>query len=206
MSLSSLQFCHIDGVTDSSEDEEEQASEHELTHRLCQVVNESVPVDEDEETQKERLKIESFVSKTCNCSLGVGKNPCSCQFSAEAITEQRQYCLSLERSQLDLVVLTHFQALGKDVSLPGKETRRTKYIEFCFKGKHVCRETFLFLYTLSLKRYRNLLEHFCKNGLVLRDHGNYRKAPHNRMAFDDVHAIVEFLKNLATTHALPLPG
>jgi len=50
------------------------------------------------------------------------------------------------------------------------------------------------------------LEHFCKNGLVRRDHGNYQKAPHNRMAFDDVHAIEEFLKNLATAHALPLPG
>jgi len=103
-------------------------------------------------------------------------------------------------------VLTHFKALGKDVSLPSKEMRRTKYIEFCFKGKQVCRETFLFLYTLSLKCYRNLLEHFCNNGLLLRDYGNYRKAPHNRMAFDDVHAIVEFLKNLATAHALPLPG
>ena len=36
--------------TDSSEDEE-QASEHELIHRLCQVVNESVHVEEDKETE-----------------------------------------------------------------------------------------------------------------------------------------------------------
>jgi len=36
-------------------------------------VNESVHEEEDEETQKERLKIENFVSKTCSCSLGVGK-------------------------------------------------------------------------------------------------------------------------------------
>ena len=30
--------------------------------------------------------------------------------------------------------------------------------------------------------------------------------PHNRIPFADVQAIVQFLENLATTHAIPLPG
>ena len=64
----------------------------------------------------------------------------------------------------------------------------------------------MFLHTLSQKRYCNLLEHFCKFGLVLREHGNRYRTPHNRMPFTDVQATVQFLENLATTHAIPLPG
>lgn len=151
--------------------------------------------------------MENFIRYTCKCSLGVGKKACSYQFTLEEISGQREYCLSLERSELDLVVLSQFQALGKDtVSKSSKESKHTKYIEFCFKGKRICRDTFIFLYTLSQKRYRNLLEHFCKFGLVLREHGNHRQAPHNRMPFTNVQAIVQFLENLAATHAIPLPG
>ena len=98
-------------------------------------------------------------------------------------------------------------ALGKDVpSQSTEDPMRSKYVEFYFKGKRICRVTFLFLYTLSLKRYRNFLQHVCHNGIVLRVHGNYRKVPHNRIPFDDIQAIVTYLRNLATTHAKPLPG
>ena len=59
--------------------------------------------------------------------------------------------------------------------------------------QRICRETFMFLHTLSQKRYHNLLEDFCKFGLVSREHGNRYRTPHNRMPFTDVQAVVQFL-------------
>ena len=58
----------------------------------------SVRVEEDEETCKEHLAAENFTKYTCKCSLGVGKKACSYQFTLEEISEQREYCLSLERA------------------------------------------------------------------------------------------------------------
>ena len=50
------------------------------------------------------------------------------------------------------------------------------------------------------------LREFRKFGLVLSEHGNRYQTPHNRMPFADVQAIMQFLKNLATTYATSLPG
>ena len=49
------------------------------------------------------------------------------------------------------------------------------------------------VFTYTQKRYHNLLEDFCKFGLVLREHGNRYRTPHNRMPFTDVQAVVQFL-------------
>lgn len=192
----------IEVFTSDSEEEEET-----LEHEPRSSVDDSVHIEEDEETRKERLAVENFLRCTCKCSLGVGSEACSTQFTSEEMSGHRERCLSLEKSELDLVVMSQFQALGKDVpAKTSKETKRSKYIEFCFKGRRICRKTFIFLHTLSEKRYRNLLEHFCNCGLVLREHGSHRQAPHNRMPFAEVQAIVQFLKALAATHAIPLPG
>jgi len=45
---------------------------------------------------------------------------------------------------------------------------------------------------------------FCRFGLVLTEHDNRYHTPHNRMPFADVQAMLQFLENLATTHATPL--
>ena len=64
----------------------------------------------------------------------------------------------------------------------------------------------MFLYTLSLKKYRNILVHSNNVGLVSRQHGNLHCTPHNRVPFIDVQAIVTFITRFAEIHALPLPG
>ena len=154
-------------------------------------------VEQNDETIIEHTLVRKFDNNTCNCSMGPKKTVCSAQFTVE-VTEQMEHCHILERSELDLVVLSQLMALGKDV--PSKSTEdpmRSKYVEFYFKGKCICRVTFLFLYTLSLKRYCNLLQHVCSNGIVPRVHGNYHKAPHNRIPFNDIQAIVTYLRNLA---------
>ena len=190
----------------SSDSEEEETPESlECESQPCPT--DTLSVEQNDETIIERALVRKFDNDTCSCSLGHKKTACSAQFTVEEVTEQREHCHTLERSELDLVVLSQLMALGKDVpSQSTEDPMRSKYVEFYFKGKRICRVTFLFLYTLSLKCYRNLLQHVCHNGIVPRVHGNYHKVPHNRIPFDDIQAIVTYLRNLATTHAISLPG
>ena len=196
-------FVMPDTEQATSNSEEEEMTELLYCEFQPNTMNRSLQVEDNEETKQERALIRKFVCNTCNCSLGPKKSPCSAYFTAEEVTEQREHCLTLEKSELDLVVLSQLQALGKDVA---DDSQRSKYIEFYFRGKRICRKTFLFLYTISQKRYRNLLEHFSSKGMVPRDHGNYHNVPHNRIPFDDIQAVVKYIRHLASTHAIPLPG
>ena len=159
-------------------------------------------------TQEEDKKIDTFIYKSCGCQLGLKNTPCSGLFTKEQLLDQRLVCLALEKSELDMVVLAQLQAFSNDTEADAEQesAHRRNYIAFMFKGRRICRKTFLFLHALSLKRYRNLLVHYNNNGLVAREHGNTSKSPHNRIAFTDVQDIVAFIERLAEIHALPLPG
>lgn len=146
-----------------------------------------------------------FISKTCRCKLGPELTPCSSIFSKETIIDQREKCFELEKFELDMVILGQLQAFSSNIKTD-EPTQRKKYMEFLFNGRRVCRETFMFMHTLSQKKYHNLLVHYGKNGLISREHGNLHCIPHNRIPFNDIKAIVTFITRFAEIHALPLPG
>ena len=145
------------------------------------------------------------MAETYKCKLGPKQTPCSNLFSKQTIIDQREKCFELEKFELDMAVLGQLQAISRSIK-DGEPAQRHNYIEFLFHGIRVCRETFIFLHTLSLKKYRNLLVHYSNFGLVPREHGNRHCTPHNRVPFGDVQAIVTFITRFAEVHALPLPG
>ena len=79
-----------------------------------------------------------------------------------------------------------------------EESICTKYIQFYFKGKCICCDFHVCMYHQS--------EVISQSLSILREHGNRYHTPHNRMPFADVQAMLQFLENLATTHATLLPG
>ena len=58
----------------------------------------------------------------------------------------------------------------------------------------------------SVKRYQNLMKHYQKCGISPRRHGNEKRRPWNASSFQDKERAVNFIKNFAEVHALPLPG
>ena len=64
----------------------------------------------------------------------------------------------------------------------------------------------MFLHTLSLKKYRNLLEHHTSHGICPREHGNLHNVPHNRIDLSVLKDVVAFIQKYAEIHAMPLPG
>ena len=108
-----------------------------------------------------------------------------------------------------------------------EESICTKYIQFHFKGKCICRDFHVCTYhqseviSQSLSILREHGKSICRDFHVctyhqsevisqslsiLREHGNRYHTPHNRMPFADVQAMLQFLENLATTHATLLSG
>jgi len=70
--------------------------------------------------------VETFIRKTCGCTLGDEEKPCSSTFLLEDIIDCRNNCAELESSELDLVILGIVQsAINCDEvsSLGRKETK-----------------------------------------------------------------------------------
>ena len=128
-------------ATSNSESEEEEMTELPCCEFQPNTMNRSLQVEDNEETKQERALISKFVCNTCNCSLGPKKSPCSAYFTTEEVTDQREHCLTLEKSELDLVVLSQLQALGKDVA---DDSQRSKYIEFTSRGNVFVEKLFCF--------------------------------------------------------------
>ena len=167
--------------------------------------SDTMPIVDSEADDIEKKRACKFISETCKCKLGPKLTPCSNMFSKETIIDQREKCFELEKFELDMIILGQLQAFSSKVKTD-EPKQRQKYMEFLFNGSRVCREVFMFMHTLSLKKYRNLLVHYSKNGLVSREHGNLHCTPHNRVPFNDIKAIVTFITRFAEIHALPLPG
>ena len=202
-----------DGGTDTDLDESEKQSDVDESEVDSDAAEESsdptieptaVPIS-DPEFEKEKQHVCKFMTQTCGCKLGPKLTPCSNVFSRENIIDQRERCFELEKFELDMVVLGQLQAFQRNVSTD-ESTQRNTYMEFLFHGRRVCRETFMFLHTLSQKKYRTLLVHYSNAGLVSREHGNLHSTPHNRVPFEAIQAIVTFITRFAEIHAMPLPG
>ena len=105
----------------------------------------------------DRSRVETFIRKTCGCTLGVEEKPCSSTFLLEDIIDCRKNCAELESSELDLVILGVVQsAINCDeVSSSGrKETKRQQTrVTLSFHGHRICLKTFLFMHLLHKTRF-----------------------------------------------------
>lgn len=151
----------------------------------------------------EEHAIEEFMRETCKCHYGIDGRACSCQFEYELIASTRMNCLEMTKSELDLVILAHLEANRR--CFDDQEGSRV-CINYWFKGYRVCKSTYLFLHCMGAKKYKNLITHYCQNGLIPRKHGNTRRLPASTIPFEVTQSIVQFIENTAEVHALPLPG
>ena len=65
---------------------------------------------------------------------------------------------------------------------------------------------FAFLHNISRTRLYNVSEHLITNGFKPRVHGNKGRMPKHACQYDDACRVVDFVKNYADVHSVPLPG
>ena len=157
--------------------------------------------------------VQSFVSCGCGCQLWGGKS-CSGQFSLDHFLEFRGQCKKLTRAELDMALLGQLNAFMFSSEQTARSTtqwhpsdgRQRAYTMFWYRGVKVCRKAFLFLHTISEKRFKNLKSSILLNGLSPRMHGNTRCALANTISFADTQQVVQYITTYAEAHAILLSG
>ena len=169
-----------------------------------------------EDVAAEELSV-SICGFKCNCQLGPKNKPCYETLNCAQILQQKLSCLELDYYNADSVnylnehIIAKIDALCCDSAKTqkghGKNTDRLRVkCKFVFHGHKVCQSTFLFLHNIGKKRWKNLMKRWQNSGVELHTHGNRGKANKKQLTAKDVTDIVMFIDNLASTHAMILPG
>lgn len=188
-------------TSDSDSEDEQTDSDAEVSTERSQGFDVSLR----EEDAKEARLMDLFITEGCKCTLGPKKQPCCQTLNRETIVCTRNNCLEMSTVELDMLVLANLGAHRHENASKSDNIKRTP-VDYYFGGNRVCKDTFLFVHGIGPKRYKNLVAHFDKNGLISRMHGNTKRLPANTISLEWTKSIYNFIKNFSTIHALPLPG
>ena len=160
------------------------------------------------EIEEEEGRIARFLAGGCSCKLHDG-TPCCTQFTASMLQEARAECRQLSREQLDMVVMGQLRALCQRDSLTQRSKarnfeRKRTCTPFNFQDHRVCRDTFVFLHTMSIARLKSIKQHWLENGLCPR--GRPKVLPHNTTKLSDIKNAVRYILQYAEDHTILLPG
>jgi hypothetical protein len=200
--------------SDSDSDQVETVSnndESDTDDDLLNDLNSNVVTEPTGYDKQYRDNVESFINKTCGCTKLYGK-PCSTVINNDDLISLHEYCSSLERDELDLVIqsalFTHRQNGPKtsSVSRHQQKDRQRPSQKFFIKGVEVCRQVFCFAYCVGREKLMKIGQFLDENGLNPRVHGNKNKLPPNALQFNDREHIKQFLLRYAKENAMPLPG
>ena len=104
------------------------------------------PEPSDSSTEASDEQIHTFLSASCQCSLGPNEQPCPTLFTEATVFEMRFQCLELTSDQLDMLILGRLDGHTKE--RVGMKRSRSHYF---VRGHQVCRKTF-FSFTAYPKR------------------------------------------------------
>jgi hypothetical protein len=81
-------------------------------------------------------------------------------------------------------------------------------IDFFYGGIPVCNKFYFFVHAVGRKRFKNIVQHYQRNGIMPRVNQNTGKAAkrHDLLPFEDREAAVNFIKTYAEKFAISLPG
>ncbi|XP_035826079.1 uncharacterized protein LOC106011983 [Aplysia californica] len=133
-------------------------------------------------------------------------------FQDEELQELRCHFMSLERAELDMVVLAkiscgiHLSAFTIRPKQKSQTERKASRTDYFHHGQRICRDTFTFIHAISREKLTALIVHYKEHGISPRQHGNLKKLPSNSLSFKDTRNVVDFIVNYAEDHAIMLPG
>lgn len=149
------------------------------------------------------------------------KNKCNEIIPRELACHCRDQFREFSKLEQDLIILSHLNSHRQDISLESyynSQTRKKYGSRICnktradtiymFRGISICRTMYLFIYDVGIDRYKNLVSHFDKSKLQPRVHGLTNKIPKCKSKYTKElrESVVQFIKNYADHHAIPLPG
>ena len=172
------------------------------THYVCICMQEA-----------EKRAIESFLQQTCGCGLDNGR-PCSQSYPETYYANYRADCASLSHTELDMLLKGHIISHISDSDVTANslhhrhfpQLRKLTSMVFYHRGKHICRQTYLFLHNIGKKRYSNLKASVKEDGVLPRQHGNHRRVPRHAFRLEETQAVITFIRNYTEQNGIHLPG
>ena len=123
---------------------------------VCDSSSEDGSSDEDEavstrgDDEREEKLIDDFLTRGCGCALGPKKSLCSNLFGHSQLSVSRMNSLELSSSELDMLVLANLNAHRHSGDGHACNSRAT--IDYYFRGRHVCKSTFMFVHAIGPKK------------------------------------------------------
>lgn len=145
---------------------------------------------------EEENKVQHFMQNGCTCKFGPNESRCIEQFLKKDIEGIRDDMYELSSTERDLLLMGFI--------LANKSTNFQTH--FLLRGHRVCRDAFLFCFNISKTLYATLCNHVRTNGVVVREHGNKGKLPHNLKPLESRQYAETFLQCYAEINAMVLPG
>ena len=144
------------------------------------------------------VSIEDFLRTGCGCKMGPNGLSCVSLFSREDFVDCRDSFLELTKEEKDMFLLSFFAM----TRLPKKHVDKKSLQPFKIYGKSVCKITFLYLLNISKHKYQNIADHYLENGLVILEHGNKGRLPHNTASFETKEHVKSFIISYGQDNAL----
>ena len=172
-----------------------------------------VPVDLAPDDLAQNLSEDAFLVGGCGCL-----RDCCKLFPHNEVLGNRHFFLEMpqhERNQLILFAIQTFSKTPETITdtsarrgHPATKRKRTRST-FMFHGIEVCQAFYLFLYGISSKIYKSLVQHYKSSPVesrLVKEHGNKRRMPPNTLPLEKKQEARQFILNYANKHAIPLPG
>ena len=208
LALEFQELSHEYGLSGESE-----AAVGAQTHDLGSLEYSEDPLDLESSSAKledgETELVRRFLLTSCGCKMGKEHKACSSALTFREIIDYRANCHELTSNELDMVIPGQLRAHDTTThslsEIGGCQKKRSHCATatYNFRNSQLCRKSFLFLHTVSDKRFRNLVEHYKVFGVTPRSHGLAGRSPSNTTSFG---RLLQFVKNLASSISLPLPG
>ena len=95
-------------------------------------------------------------------------------------------------------------------SAPSPSTSPAEKIEvhtpmkFFHAGLRVCQQTFLFLHTIGIKRFKHIKASYLCNGPAARVHGNKGRKPKKTLSLQEVKDVVQYILNYTGINSIAI--
>ncbi|XP_076454761.1 uncharacterized protein LOC143289607 [Babylonia areolata] len=164
--------------------------------------------------EAQRVELFSCNCKQIKCTAAAGdeRSGCVVQFSPEEIMATNRSFQDMDRAMKDMFIIGLISSNIRNG--PTTESKRKKQRErkksrcdFTFKGRSVCRATFLKLMAIGRKKLGALTSHYKKHGLKQRKlKTGGRKNNTRSLSEEETQRVVSFIRQYAEDHAVPAPG
>jgi hypothetical protein len=166
-------------------------------------LNEDSISDSDEEIGKDPCydKIVDLKESGCGCQRNC--------VDQHTVSDMYSFLLNLkemEKSEQELLIMASLIGnIETETTQRGKKRQRSHY-QFTFKGRGVCKKTFMVLFNVGKHALQNIMKHVQEHSVTPRVHKNSGRKPLKALDFETIKAVVQFLSNFADEFGIPQPA